>query len=764
MLYGGNPAVPPVVRNVLYVALSTCLSVPGAWAACNDVASGNPALTASAASVCNATLTTYTGNNVAGAYDAGSVLNLLPATSITTTSNTGTYTLSSGGMNVGGVGLRPAAALVHGLGNLSVTSRGANSRAIYIYGGANASNERSKLQVDGNLTALRSVGTGGAVIQNVGGVIEVTGTARIAADATTTVPAPVDGVRNGASSGTEGSNLFHNGLTVYTSLTGILNSAGLVQVQGQAANINSTAGTAIDISAGSIDMPVQATVTSSTGTAIHSTGGQVVLGTTALTSTTPPSGTSLIKIGTQAVSVQGANGIQAVATGGNTVQMLGGIVNASAGDAVVVNSNATANEVSISAGQVTSTSGRAIFDGPGNGNTTVTLESAAVISGSIVLGDGSDSLFINGTDLSQVSSIDGGDDASTADGYVDRLTLAAMNGPQAANKFLNWERITLTGNSDLTWTGNTLSTGSGSLASEAMGLVVNGGSTSRIASTTFSISGDLTNDGLVALTNAQTGNTLTVTGNYGGGGTLALDVALGDSSSPADRMIVEGNTSAGPTILSISNLNGAGAETTGDGILVVQVNGTSAANSFALPAPGYIDVNGYRYQLVQAGASWYLQAKAIPASVPAVSISCTPATLSDSPNQIATCTLTASQPAPSTGLLVNLTLPAQSTRHTMNCPNPLPIAAGQTQSTAACTLTATPNTVAGDGNIALDIGVAAAADSSYSIGGTPAQVSIIDDDLSAAPAPVPTLQQWGVMALSLLLTMMGVVRLRRRQH
>lgn len=318
------------------------------------------------------------------------------------------------------------------------------------------------------------------------------------------------------------------------------------------------------------------------------------------------------------MTVQGANGIQASAPAGNTVQMQGGSVVANTGDAISVNATAAANSIHIQAGQLTASTGRAIFDGPGNGNTSVTLDNAAVLNGSIVLGDGSDSLTVNGTDISQISLIDGGDDVSTADGYVDRLTLAGINGPQPAAKFLNWERISLTGSSDLTLTGSSLATGSGALAGEAMGLVITAGNTLRFQDAAFSVNGDLGNQGQVALANSRTGDVLTVSGDYAGGGTLALDVVLGDSSSAADHLVVQGDTGATPTTLAISNLGGAGAATSGDGILVVQVGGTSAANAFALPAPGYTDVGGFRYQLAQVGSNWYLQAKAIPGTDPEV--------------------------------------------------------------------------------------------------------------------------------------------------
>lgn len=615
MICRKSPRIPTTTHRVLFAALVASFA-SGSWATCSDAPSGNPALTATAGSTCNASLTAYGGNNVAGATGNGSVLNLLAGTSLVTSSGS-TYTLSSGGLNSGGVAAEPAS-LVHALGDLSVTSRGNNSRAIYIYTGANAASALNKLQVDGNLVAMRAGSSGGAVVQNTGGVIEVVGSTRLGADASTTAPAPVDGIRNSGTSGAEGSNLFRNGLTIYSAATGISNTAGLVQVQGSAASINSTGGTAINISAGTVDMPVPATITSGTGTAILVSGGQVALGNDAPASATPAAGTSLISIGTQAVTVQGANGIQATATAGNTVQMQGGSVTATTGDAISVNAPAAANSIHIQAGQLAASAGRAIFDGPGNGNTSVTLESAALVSGSIVLGDGSDSLTINGTDISQITLIDGGDDTSTADGFVDRLSLAGINGPQPAAKFLNWERISLTGNSDLTLTGNAIATGSGVLAGEAMGLVVDAGSTLRLQDAAFSVTGDLSNKGQVALNNSRTGDVLTVSGDYAGGGTLALDVVLGDSSSAADHLVVQGNTDAGPTTLAITNLSGAGAATSGDGILVVQVGGSSAANAFALPAPGYIDVGGFRYQLAQVGNNWYLQSKIVPPVVPDV--------------------------------------------------------------------------------------------------------------------------------------------------
>jgi fibronectin-binding autotransporter adhesin len=105
------------------------------------------------------------------------------------------------------------------------------------------------------------------------------------------------------------------------------------------------------------------------------------------------------------------------------------------------------------------------------------------------------------------------------------------------------------------------------------------------------------------------GTTLTVAGNYSGGGVLAMATQLGSEASPSDRLVVNGSVAAGaPTRLDIANAAGLGAATTGSGILVVQVNGgTSPAGAFVLAAP--LQAGGYSYQLVQVGSHWYLQSR-----------------------------------------------------------------------------------------------------------------------------------------------------------
>jgi outer membrane autotransporter protein len=138
---------------------------------------------------------------------------------------------------------------------------------------------------------------------------------------------------------------------------------------------------------------------------------------------------------------------------------------------------------------------------------------------------------------------------------------------------------------------------------------------------------------------------LTVNGDYiSNGGTLYMNTVLGDSDSPSDRLDVQGNVvMADPsqrTLIDVTNAApGLGAVTTGNGILLVSVGGTSAANAFALassspdygndadgdylgannPANGYVDAGAFRYRLFQGDGSddsWYLRTQSTPPPLP----------------------------------------------------------------------------------------------------------------------------------------------------
>ena len=103
--------------------------------------------------------------------------------------------------------------------------------------------------------------------------------------------------------------------------------------------------------------------------------------------------------------------------------------------------------------------------------------------------------------------------------------------------------------------------------------------------------------------------TLTVTSYSGANGALiTMNAALGGSSSAADRLVINGGAATGTTLVTLQNVGGTGAQTTGLGIpLIVAQNGaTTTANAFQLSSP--VVVNGYNYQLVrEPNQSFYLQ-------------------------------------------------------------------------------------------------------------------------------------------------------------
>ncbi|MDR0787698.1 MAG: autotransporter outer membrane beta-barrel domain-containing protein [Gemmatimonadota bacterium] len=124
----------------------------------------------------------------------------------------------------------------------------------------------------------------------------------------------------------------------------------------------------------------------------------------------------------------------------------------------------------------------------------------------------------------------------------------------------------------------------------------------------------LTNAGLVNMgTGTAPGTILTVTGDYiGNGGTIVFNTILGPDSSPTDRMVVDGNTS-GATDVRVAVAGGLGAQTTGNGIELVEVHGISDG-TFSLIGPP-LTAGAYSYNLFKNGVgadasdgNWYLRA------------------------------------------------------------------------------------------------------------------------------------------------------------
>lgn len=151
---------------------------------------------------------------------------------------------------------------------------------------------------------------------------------------------------------------------------------------------------------------------------------------------------------------------------------------------------------------------------------------------------------------------------------------------------------------------------------------------------------------------------------------------------------------------------------------------------------------------------------------PIVSLVCTPTELFDSPNQQSVCTVASNMAAGASGFNVNLSLPSSNPRYSSTCPALITIAGGQTSAT--CTITATANTVVGDGDVVAALSIAPPSNANdYTVTGAPAQVTVKDDDkaspqVTTPAAPVPSLNSLATLLLSLIFAAFGLVKIGRR--
>jgi len=115
----------------------------------------------------------------------------------------------------------------------------------------------------------------------------------------------------------------------------------------------------------------------------------------------------------------------------------------------------------------------------------------------------------------------------------------------------------------------------------------------------------LDNQGLIDMTgNTRASDSLTVSGTYkGNGGRLALQSVLGADGSASDKLVVNGGPIQGTTPIDIKNLNGAGAQTVQNGILVVEAinNASGAASAFRLG--NSVSAGAYDYYLFKGGVT-----------------------------------------------------------------------------------------------------------------------------------------------------------------
>ncbi|MER9656223.1 autotransporter outer membrane beta-barrel domain-containing protein [Mesorhizobium sp. M0152] len=242
--------------------------------------------------------------------------------------------------------------------------------------------------------------------------------------------------------------------------------------------------------------------------------------------------------------------------------------------------------------------------------------------------NGSDTALVTTSNYDGSQVLDGGDDVATVDGWIDKLTLDGLTVSANGANIINWETVTVDGG-QLTILDGALTvgsdpgqglflTGGGNL--EALDALLLTGNLDIDAGSTFigtgggagvyTVTGDVTNAGIITTQDGVVGDVFTVGGNYiGQGGQLLIDTYLGSDGSASDLLVVNGDTS-GATSLFVANAGGPGAVTVGNGILVVQVDGASNG-TFTLGGPAI--AGAFEYRLFKNGVTdpidgdWYLR-------------------------------------------------------------------------------------------------------------------------------------------------------------
>jgi outer membrane autotransporter protein len=232
----------------------------------------------------------------------------------------------------------------------------------------------------------------------------------------------------------------------------------------------------------------------------------------------------------------------------------------------------------LSASGVTATSGAAIVDGVGDA--VVTIDAGAVVTGSIALGDGNDTLNIaSGTSLAGVSALNGGSGV-----FIDTLNLnTGWSGALG-----DWELMNInTSGGNFALSG--IISGTGALTKQGAGTLLVSGTNTLTGATTVT-AGRLNVTGSLALSAVTVGTGASL----GGTGTVgALTAQSGSTVSPGNSigtLTVNGNLilAAGSTLAMEVSPTGAdlitatGTASIAGNLVVTPVGGTYFAQSYTL--------------------------------------------------------------------------------------------------------------------------------------------------------------------------------------
>ncbi|WP_322617351.1 autotransporter outer membrane beta-barrel domain-containing protein [Pseudomonas sp. BIC9C] len=301
-------------------------------------------------------------------------------------------------------------------------------------------------------------------------------------------------------------------------------------------------------------------------------------------------------------------------------QILGNLVTGLGTDIIIVSGGRIGGNISVSNGNdsITVTGGEIVGEiRTGNGDDTLVWDGGGIIRSPILLQAGHDRAALRNlteSTLALTPSIDGGigNDLLTFDHTTS----------SGATRYINWETVNLENGSRFDLDSNfqlgdsTSGTGVFSIDSSSALTSVQGSITPLTAGRLAT----LNNSGVIDLTrgNSSTNDTLTVEGNYvGNGGQLLLQSAVGDDSSPGDKLVVNNGTLTGNTLITLSNIGGVGALTQQNGIQLVQAQGTAVSDNTAFTLKAPVSVGAFDYRLFKGGItpgsenSWYLRSSVV---------------------------------------------------------------------------------------------------------------------------------------------------------
>ena len=268
------------------------------------------------------------------------------------------------------------------------------------------------------------------------------------------------------------------------------------------------------------------------------------------------------------VTGTGEDGISAKLTSGTlTINVSADVTGASNKTAIDAQTNASGRSViTINSGTITAAgaTGKAITNGAGSSE--IVIHSAASVTAGISLGAGADELtFSGGSTFNRTITIDGGEDTGT-DTSSDELKINGISALLDASKLVNWEVISL-------GTGTTARfDGAVTLATDD--LKVPSGAT-------------------LTMKDEVPGDTLTIGGDFTGGGTLEIDINL--ATGARDRLIVQGDVT-GVTTLVLNDKTPTNVSTRTETIEIIGYTGTSTSNSLSF-TENLISL-GYSYAIV----------------------------------------------------------------------------------------------------------------------------------------------------------------------